>query len=91
MLEKILRDEARFSAVEYFVCRLWAAHLIASGKTLKDVENWKQGMKMTLQRQTFSKLDPAMSDAFAAELKSAVNALGNLVEDHLRQLINSQK
>jgi hypothetical protein len=74
-IEEIIRLEMRLSAIEFLLCRLTAATLIASGKTERDLESWRAEMRKTLQKQTFGGLDAATSDAAAAELEGAVDYL----------------
>jgi hypothetical protein len=85
-IEKIIRKEMRFSAIEFLLCKLTAATLVASGKTEDDLQSWRSEMQKTLQKQTFSGLDPATSDAAAAALEEAVDALIRLLKAHMASL-----
>jgi hypothetical protein len=85
-LEKIVRDEMRLSAIEFLLCRFVAVMAIAAGKTDQDLDHWRTEMQETLQKQTFSGLDPATSDAAAAELEAAVDALFELLKTHMASL-----
>jgi len=84
--EKIIKDEMRLSAIEFLLCKLTATIVVASSKTERELDLWRTEMKVTLQKQTFSALDPTLSDVAAQELEEAVDALLGLLKKHMASL-----
>lgn len=86
-----LKLEMRLTAIEFMVCRITAVSLVASGKTVKDLQKWRAELKQTLQAQTFAGLDAVVSDAFAAEQEEAVDALLALLKSHMSSLTGKDR
>jgi hypothetical protein len=83
MNEAAIKLEMRFSAIEFLLCKFMATFLVASGKTEKELEVWRNGMRETLRKMTFGGLDPSTSDVAAAELEETVDDLLALLKAHM--------
>ena len=72
MNESELRFGARLAAIEYLLSDLWVKLYMLSNATDAKVEAAHMDTIDRLARQTFPGMDPALGDAFAAELEEAV-------------------
>ena len=72
MNESELRLGARLAAIEYLLSDLWVKLYMLSGATNAKVEATHIDTIERLTKLTFPGMDPALGDAFAAELEEAV-------------------
>ena len=75
MTEEQIKAEMRLSALEFLVCRVWAAFNVAGGATNQDDERRGREFLSGASRQIFPGLDPAMSDHATAEWNAALERL----------------
>jgi hypothetical protein len=82
-LEKNLKYEARLSAIEHMLTKTLATILAVSGKSPDDVDALEAGTTAKIRQMVFGGLNPALSDALAAELEDAVSDLHKLLKKQL--------
>ena len=84
-LETIIQREMRLSAIEWLLCRIMATLVIAAKKD-DSIDEFRAGMRETLQNKTFGQLGPAISDVAAAELEAAVDNLLSQVKKQIQSM-----
>ncbi len=67
--------ECRLAVIEYFIQRLYAAHLAKTPDPLASVDILEKQWNEGFSKQTFSALDPVQSDLVAAELQEQANRI----------------
>lgn len=75
MNEDDLKLEARLTAIEYLLSDLWAKWYAANGATNERVAKAHKDCLERLHLEGFPGMDPALGDAFSAELEDAVAAI----------------
>ena len=85
-LEDVIKREARFAAIEHVLCKMMATLFLASGKKLTDVDSLMKGTSETIQKMTFARLTPVVSDAVSAEVEDSVMSLYSLVKEQMKSI-----
>jgi hypothetical protein len=81
MTEDEIKSEMRLWALECIVCQHWATALIALPQSMAD-EVHKQLLDGA-KKNAFPKIDPALSDHYAAEFESALQRLVKMQRDYM--------
>ena len=84
-----MRLMARLAILEFMVAHLVTEHYQGSGYTLDQVKSFNDGLRLQLREGAFGVSDPAMSDAWSAELEAAADRNLSGVEDWMAKDENS--
>ena len=79
--EKVVKLEARLSAIEYFLCEAFRIVYTMSGATPHDIDESHQHFLKYLQTMPMPPCDPAISDAAAAEIQESHGRLLKMIGD----------
>lgn len=79
--EENYRLMARLDAIEYLLCEMIAAFLIASGRQ-NTVDAIRERVRTLIQQKGFPGVDPTKSDVYSGELEDAVSALFRRLKSH---------
>ena len=77
------------ASLEFMVAHLLTEHYQGSGYTLDQVKSFNDGLRLQLREGAFGVSDPAMSDAWSAELEAAADRILSGVEDWMAKDENS--
>ena len=83
MAEHDMRISARLAVLEYMVAHLLTEHYKSLGYMVDQVRAFNDGLRLQLREGAFGGPDPAMSDAWSAELEAAATQILDGVENWL--------
>ncbi|MGD0023738.1 MAG: hypothetical protein ABSC37_03785 [Xanthobacteraceae bacterium] len=87
-LEQTMKLEARFAALEYLVCHLYAAMCVATSQDpLGAVDQAAKNAEMKTELWTLPGVDAVLSDVAQAELREAIDRRFAEIRQMVRELM----